>query len=43
MAKKTHAPKAGKTLEQREKYHQDAIKRIQVKKQIETLRKSLKS
>jgi hypothetical protein len=33
---------ASKTLEQREAYHQAALKTIAVRKQIEALRKSLK-
>lgn len=41
MAKK-HTQKTGRTLEQREAYHQEALKKLQVRKQIAALQQSLK-
>jgi hypothetical protein len=41
MAKKTRTSSGAKTLEQREAYHQTALKKIAVRKQIAELRKQL--
>ena len=42
MAKKTHTEKKTRTIAERETYHTEQLKKIQIRKQIEELRKKLK-